>query len=267
MVKIKELSRARLSKELLLKLFNCGAARLDSSWHGVVSCSPVSRLYFVKRGSFYLILKGKRVELTEGGWYLIPCSSSYEYGCEGDTEQLFFHLNLMGDDRIDVFEKQSCPLALKEDQGTAAEIEEQLCGEDCISALGIKNNVMRILLRMIKEHSIDVSGTGYSACVIKAMDHIDKNLSETLTIKGISEAIFVSESTLTKHFRRELNTSVNRYVDELILTRAAQMLAEGQCSLNTVSNRFGFCDQFYFSRKFKARFGVSPSEYKRTLNI
>ena len=56
-------------------------------------------------------------------------------------------------------------------------------------------------------------------------------------------------------------------IDDLILTRAAQMIVEEQFSLNAISNRFGFCDQFYFSRKFKAKFGVTPSEYKRQRDI
>ena len=66
---------------------------------------------------------------------------------------------------------------------------------------------------------------------------------------------------------KELGTTVNNYIDDLILTRAAQMIAEGQFSINAISNRFGFCDQFYFSRKFKAKFGITPSEYKRLRGV
>jgi len=66
---------------------------------------------------------------------------------------------------------------------------------------------------------------------------------------------------------KELGTTVNNYIDDLILTRAAQMIAEGVLSISAISNRFGFCDQFYFSRKFKAKFGIMPSEYKRLRGV
>ena len=46
-------------------------------------------------------------------------------------------------------------------------------------------------------------------------------------------------------------------------TRAAQMIAEGQYSLNAISNRFGFCDQFYFSRRFRQWAGKTPSQYRK----
>ena len=110
-------------------------------------------------------------------------------------------------------------------------------------------------------NEIDLSGNEFSPCVSKAINYINKNLSETLTIKDIADAIFVSESTLTKHMRKELGTTVNNYIDDLILTLAAQMIAEGQYSLNAISNRFGFCDQFYFSRKFKALVGKTFTRY------
>ena len=267
MVEIKEYNCSKGLGEFRLELLNCGSAVLDSLWKGKVICSPVSRLYFVKTGSFFLIINGERIELFGGNWYLVPSGSSYEYGCDGETSQLFFHLNLLGAENIDIFERQSSVLTLKNGFGEAEEIGALLTNDDDISALSVKNAVMKILLDMIKENEIELKNSKYSPCVIKAINHINKNLSENLTIKGIANAIYVSESTLTKHIRKELGTTVNGYIDDLILTRAAQMIADGRYSLSAISNRFGFCDQFYFSRKFKAKFGLTPSEYKKSRDI
>ena len=267
MTEIREYNGAQLSKELRFKLFYCGSAVLDSSWGGKVICSPVSRLYFVKSGSFFLIINGERIELSSGNWYLIPSGSSYEYGCENETEQLFFHITLTSTEKFDLFGRQTSLLALKGSTEEAEELSEFLKSDTDISAFLVKNSVLKILLKLARENEIDLSGNEFSPCVSKAINYINKNLSETLTIKNIADAIFVSESTLTKHMRKELGTTVNNYIDDLILTRAAQMIAEGQFSINAISNRFGFCDQFYFSRKFKAKFGITPSEYKRMRDI
>ena len=267
MIEIKDYNCRDLSKEFNLELFLCGSARLDSSWQGQVVCSAVSRLYFVKKGSFFLVMGGERKELVQEGWYIIPAGASYEFGCESETEQLYFHLNLSSDDQIDLFGKHSALLCLPE-HGAEAEALSRLMNRDTdLAPLQMKNILSGLLLQFIERYNIDVDNSGYSPCVIKAMGYISEHLSESLTIKNIAEAIFVSESTLTKHFKRELNTTVNRYVDDLILTRAAQMITEGALSLSAISNLFGFCDQFYFSRKFKAKFGVTPSEYKRMRDI
>lgn len=267
MTEINEYCGAQLLKEPELKLFYCGSAKLDCSWHGKVTCSTVSRLYYVKRGSFFLIINGEKMEFTQGNWYLVPSGSNYEYGCNSEAEQLFFHFNLYGTEKIDLFGRISSVLILKENCKSAEQITGYFTSQTIVAALFIKNEVMKILLKMISEHKLDVGNSKYSPCVIKAINYINKNLSENLTIKSISKAIFVSESTLTKRMRNEIGTTVNNYIDDLILTRAAQMIREGSMSLNNISNHFGFCDQFYFSRKFKAKFGITPSEYKKLRDI
>ena len=267
MIEIRDYKHNDLSKELNLQLFLCGSATLDSSWKGQVVCSAVSRLYFVKKGSFFLIMDGQRKDLREGGWYIIPAGASYEFGSEAETEQLFFHFNLSCADQTDIFGRRSELLTLSEHSAESEELENLMDEDSDLALLQMKNTLIRLLLKFIEQYKVDTDNSGFSPCVIKAMGYIGENLSEALTIKNISEAIFVSESTLTKHFKRELNTTVNRYVDDLILTRAAQMITEGTLSLSAISNLFGFCDQFYFSRKFKAKFGVTPSEYKRMRDI
>jgi AraC-like DNA-binding protein len=267
MTEIYEYGGSVLSTEPKFKLFGCGSAKLDETWKGKVTCSPVSRLYYVKTGSFFLKINGQKINLTSGNWYIVPSGSSYEYGCKGETCQLFFHFNLYGTEKIDLFERNSSVLSLKGTFNEADDIAELLKSDSDISVLCIKNAVMKILLKMIRECKIDINYNEYSPCVINAINYINKNLSENLTIKSIAEAIFVSESTLTKHMKKELGTTVNGYIDDLILTRAARMITAGQYSLNAISNSFGFCDQFYFSRKFKAKFGVTPSEYKKLRDI
>ena len=44
------------------------------------------------------------------------------------------------------------------------------------------------------------------------MVYIKQNLSMQLSITEIAENIFVSKSTLTKHFQKELHMSVNEYI-------------------------------------------------------
>ena len=41
------------------------------------------------------------------------------------------------------------------------------------------------------------------------------------------------------------------------------------CNLSAleISERLGFCDQFYFSRRFKEKYGSSPREYRKKTNI
>ena len=45
------------------------------------------------------------------------------------------------------------------------------------------------------------------------------------------------------------------------LKKAAEMLAEGEYTVNDTAYSVGYNDPLYFSRCFKQQFGVSPSAY------
>lgn len=267
MIEIKDYIRREHFEEPQLRLFRFGNAKVDSSWRGEVFCSAFSRLYYVKKNSFYLVMNGERIDFTEGGWYLVPANSSYKFGCDGESEHLFFHFNLQGRNDSDIFANQKTVLSLSDCADRACELVESVQNTGAISSLTARATVLGVLLKFIKKYGINISDDKYSPCVINAIEYIKNNLSENLTISKIANGIFVSESTLTKHMRSELSISVNQYVDNLILSRAAQLIAESDMPISAISERFGFCDQFYFSRKFKAKFGISPSKYKKSWNI
>ena len=79
----------------------------------------------------------------------------------------------------------------------------------------------------------------------------------------MAEYCFVSKSTLTKHFQLELSVSVQQYLYDLLLSEASRILLKENLSVLEVSERLGFSDQFYFARRFRAKYGVPPSKYKK----
>ena len=85
----------------------------------------------------------------------------------------------------------------------------------------------------------------------------------SLTIDELAAVACVSRSTLTKHFRAELSCSVGEYVTERVMAKAERMLLTTSLSVRETSELLGFSDQFYFSRIFKERFGVSPRMHRR----
>jgi iron complex transport system substrate-binding protein len=54
-----------------------------------------------------------------------------------------------------------------------------------------------------------------------------------------------------------------RYAKNLRLDRARHDLITTGKSMNELAKELGFSNQFHFSREFKAKFGVSPTAYRR----
>ena len=69
---------------------------------------------------------------------------------------------------------------------------------------------------------------------------------------------------LCRLFRQEMGTTPSKYLANLRLQTAADILRTGNGkSVTEVSRMCGYQDPLYFSRMFKKKFGLSPREYAR----
>ena len=119
------------------------------------------------------------------------------------------------------------------------------------------------VLRILKENNISPEEQQLSECVRNAIKYIRTNLSISLTSTDIAEHSFVSRSKLTKCFRAELSMSIQDYLSDIVLTEASGLIVNTSLSLGEISEQLGFFDQFYFSRRFKQKYGLSPREYRQ----
>ncbi len=240
-----------------------GHAKVGKEWQGDLVSPISSRLYYVVSGSFKITLPdGREYTFDKGKWYLLPSNMSCHFECPDSMEHIYFHLKLCGYDETDLLRDCTCPLSL-EAECPLDFIKDNINTASITKALRLKNIASDVIAPMMDKNGIEIHNREYSACIIKAVQYIRQNLSASLTISEISESIFVSKSTLTKHFSRELSMSVNEYVTSLLMSEAEALLTSTSLSVNAVSERLGFNDQLYFSRRFKQKFGVCPSEYRK----
>ncbi len=246
-----------------LSVFCVGHASVGREWKGKLISPLYSRLYYVIRGSFVITLAdGTKFEFTEGKWYLLPSNMSCDFECPDNMEHIYFHLKLCDCDETDLLRCCTAPLSIEGDE-LADYVKENVNTSDPSVGLILKNVAFTKILSMIKKHNVKLQAKDYSPCIMKAIQYIRSNLSARLTVTELAESIFVSKSTLTKHFRQELNMSPNEYVTGLLLSKAVALLSTSSLSINAICEQLGFSDQLYFSRRFKQKFGVCPSEYRK----
>jgi len=66
-------------------------------------------------------------------------------------------------------------------------------------------------------------------------------------------------------FRELTGESPNRYLNRLRIEQAKRLLAASPSSrINEIAERVGFCDEYYFSRRFKMTTGVTPTQFARS---
>lgn len=97
----------------------------------------------------------------------------------------------------------------------------------------------------------------------QAIDVMKVNLSQMITISEIAEKLQTSTSTLENLFARYRNTSPRKYFDDLKFSKAEQLLAESSLPLGQIARNIGYPCTMHFSRRFRQRTGMSPTEYRR----
>ena len=97
-----------------------------------------------------------------------------------------------------------------------------------------------------------------------AINYIKKNISNPeLSNLLVSQNTNISEVYLRKLFAAKYNTSPKQYILDMRIQKAKHLLANSPYSITAIGTECGFSSLYIFSRCFKNRVGISPTEYAK----
>ena len=235
-------------------------AKLDSKWRAKNVLSSFTRVYIITQGSATLEVNGTIVKMMPGKVYVVPAGLEFSYSCDDSCEKVFFHIALLLPDGRDVFQYIKECITIN-DPSAKDIIEGSINLASVENMIAIKGFLYSVVLKCL-EHTESIPLNKYSDLIMKVLSYIDKNLSVTLSPEDISNGVFCSVSKLRKNFKSETGISMGKYINDRVLYYAEAQIRMTQKSLREISESLGYCDQFYFSRCFRAKYGVSPLKYR-----
>ncbi len=243
-------------------------AELDSSWSMKKMKAPFTRIYLVDGGKARVMYNGETIDLVPGNAYILPAGLDFSCECEEFMSKVFFHVNILRYDKYDIFNECHKCIVLK-DKIALTEKMKGLLNKDTInSVLTIKSEVLALVTQAIEQENINLGAIKeYSQLVKKVLKMIEAELTASLKVPELAEKLYISESRLQKTFKEEVGVSIGKYIDDRLMVKAEAMIREKHYSVKEISEILGFCDQFYFSRRFAQRFGVSPASYKKKIYL
>lgn len=250
-----------------LKVIDYGHARTGCEWVGSIVTPPYARLYYIVGGDPYIIESGKRIPLLVGHCYLMPTGYSFRHACVTSMEQLYFHINLADSSGADLLRSCHGLMEYEPGGGSISRLIGLASRDDLYSGLMLRQEIYNSLLTLVGKYGVKLESMCYSNCVLLAIEYIRSHLSLQLGISELAANSFVSESTLSKKFKSEVGMTIGSYIDDAIIFEAEQLLCKTDQTVLQISERFGFCDQFYFSRRFKAKYGETPQKYRKNRPI
>ena len=98
--------------------------------------------------------------------------------------------------------------------------------------------------------------------VSAAVEMMRRDLAKPLTVGGIARSVHLSSSRLTQLFRQELGCGPVRYLRQMRLDRANELVQHTTLSIKQIMAAVGFSDPSHFTRDFTARHGASPRQVR-----
>ncbi|WP_347114816.1 helix-turn-helix domain-containing protein [Leclercia sp. S52] len=109
-----------------------------------------------------------------------------------------------------------------------------------------------------------VPETTRDARINHLIDYLQRNISQPLSLDVLAESVAMSRRTLTRHFMKATGMSVASWITAERLRRSQLLLESSNLPIEAVAEQVGYLSAVTWRQQFKARFGVSPAEWRKT---
>ena len=229
-------------------------------------------IHIVTKGKGSYHVDGQVYHVKEGQGFLIPPDKRTFYQADRETPwsyywvafsggQAAFYLEGLGlDTKHPTFKLEKIDELVNIVEATFAFEDTSVQSELMLSSLLYQ---FLSLLQQSKTSTVAVNKS-VNPHVQYAIDYIKSNYAADLTVKSLAEALSLNRSYLSTIFKNEMHTTLQQYITEYRLTRAAELLGLSQLRIEDVSEYSGYKDPLVFAKAFKRKFGKTPSQYRKS---
>lgn len=107
---------------------------------------------------------------------------------------------------------------------------------------------------------------GNSPILKRAVDYMNKNYQESITLEDIANYAGMNPSALCRYYKKNTGKTMFEYLAELRISYAAKLLINKNMSITQIAYDCGYNNLSHFNRQFKSIVGKTPSEYCKLLH-
>lgn len=241
-------------------------------------------LVFVKKGKGKLQLGIEFYEGKKGDIFVIPPGTLHaihrENGCVMEYENIIFEVDFLGGGTADVCAGEYLiplasgqllpPARIRREEKGYEELEyclkqmESLCEKkEQGFELGVKAAVLQLVYLLVLRYPERHPHISSDMEKLKALlQQMDIREGKNLTVGKMAQFCGWSGSHFMRWFKKMTGSSFNAYVNDRKLAEAAKALRATDNKIVTVAADVGFENLSNFNRQFKAKYGMTPRQYR-----
>ena len=233
---------------------------------------PMPELTYVDQGSLHSVADGKDQLLEQGDIMVyMPDQWHMQYADMGVAPRFVTLSFEMEGDALERLRDRK----IKAPQQAVTLLQQMLREQELLDdhsgdmILAMLNQLLVILLRQVDApaEKIKTSNAVHSENEIirRAQQFVSRHVREKLTVPLLAEKVEVSPSYLTALFHKNLQISPGEYIRRVKLQESKQMIRENSMTFTEIAAALQYSTVHHFSRQFKEKFGITPTEYARSV--
>lgn len=233
---------------------------------------PMLELTYVDQGTMHSVADGQDLLLEQGDMVIYGADQWHMQYADIDVAPRYVTISfeLEGSDLAPLLNRKLHPPQV------AVSLLQQMLREqermDEYATDMIICQLTQLLLAMLRQqekpsHKLKTSNSMNSENEIirRAQQYISENIREKLTVPHVARMVDVSPSYMTALFHKNLQISPGEYIRRIKIQESKQMIREGNMNFTEIAAALHYSTVHHFSRQFKDKFGITPTEYAKSV--
>lgn len=246
-------------------------------------------LVYIEKGELILNYDGKDYNCREGQFILIRPAIAHSFKCgENPVYQPHIHFDMiynLNSEKTPVSFKDMCELTEKERRLITKDLFEDYPktpfvvfsnekrmlelfynivnspnnGKDIKHKAMLTEIIANIITDNFPDFFEDLKNDDYTV-FNQIKDYIDAGQGVSMSLEDFENQFSYSKYYLDRQFKKRFGVSLIEYRNKKRMLTACELLKEG-CSVTEISERLGFASVYSFSRTFKEKMGISPTDF------
>ena len=240
------------------------------NWH------DIPEFLYCLEGNGFVNIDGKNIPFTPGTFVIVNSDKVHAtYASDGMITHYCLKINraFFKENGIDI---DSLQFDETPDDNRARELIKDIFeiyfnrSEDPKYVLMLKLKILEFLYHLWENCTVDeenekqIAGKTHRV-ILEAVKYINENYYEKLSLEQLSDYFGYSKYHFARMFKKYTGKTVTEHINILRCEKAAVMLAGSNATIAGISSECGFDGQSYFTEIFRKNYGLTPTEYRKSL--
>lgn len=256
-----------------LSVYNVGHQKCESGYQWGPGIRNHYCIHHVISGAGYYEVGGQTIPLAAGDTFILYPDTEVKYYADNNDPWEYAWVGFMGADAASIIRStdftRETPF-IQRDNLPKEIIRRQLeeiytvkgnTYEAAVAMTGLLYTFLSIFMKYAS--NTDSARDVQQVYVEKAKDYISTSYSYPITIEDVAAYAGISRSYLFRAFQNHLKQSPKEYLTDFRIKQACHLLKGTDLSIAAIAYSVGVENNLYFSKAFKNKMQVSPSQYRK----